>query len=114
MNARTLQTWCNHICDLCGIAKTDRPKIWYKKVPTWLSEGDKKYLLGKCEFDAMTTGEIWVSYKGHKGRGSWIWHTLGHEVMHQVVDKKGIRFQSEADEERMCDTIGRVLMELIE
>ena len=115
MNARILQTWCNRFCNFCGIFKSDRPKIWFKKFPHHIftkgeQQGAGLYKEGVVRSDCT----IWVNAKWHRTRQTWIWHTLGHEFGHHLVAMTGIRMQSDEDEQRLCDLIGNVLMEIME
>lgn len=114
MNARILQAQCNRLCDLCGIAKSNRPKkVWYKQTPGFVIVDKAEGCMGYYHMDSVGDGEIWVNRKKHKGNIGWIWHTLGHELVHHITMVVGIKLQSKDDEDTLADMVGRILMEVM-
>ena len=115
MTARTLQRVTNRICNLCGVTKDERPKVWYGRFPDHIFLERERSGAGLYKEGLVSANStIWIDAVWHRTRPSWIWHTLGHELGHHLVAIKGIRLQSNEDEERLCDLVGRVAMEIMQ
>ena len=110
VTAKELRKWIHKICRWCGITSKACPSLHYRHIPGWVTHHERKTLLGECNFDSTTTGEIWVSYEGHTAKERWLWHTLGHELAHQLFDRRHVKFRTKEDEEAACDLMGEIMM----